>query len=226
MFSTGRWCSSPSRVTASRARAQPAGRDRVLLGPGAGHRRAVATRARGSAARSRACSRTAFSAATHREAYRSAPRPWKPLVRQQRGPVGRHRLRRRDDRGVREDPARGHVALLGDLVAGLPQGAYGAQAAASADPVQAGGTAPRVDPREQLEAAQVRRTPAAPSRPCRPRAPRARASRSSTSTSTSRAAYSSHGLGQRPRRPVDGGVLLLHPVAEHVSTRVARPTRG
>ena len=39
-------------------------------------------------------------------------------------------------------------------------------------------------------------------------------SRSSTRTSTSRAAYSSHGSGQRTGRPVHGRVLLGHPVAE------------
>ena len=40
-------------------------------------------------------------------------------------------------------------------------------------------------------------------------------SRSSRSTSTSSAAYSSHGCGQRARRPVDGRVLLAHAQAEH-----------
>ena len=42
------------------------------------------------------------------------------------------------------------------------------------------------------------------------------ASRSSTSGSTSRAAYSSHGLGQRAGRPVHRRVLLAEPAAEEL----------
>ena len=99
---------------------------------------------------------------------------------QQRAPVGRHRLRRRDDRGVRHDPAGRDVALLGDLVAGLPQRADGAERPAAADPVQARRTAPRVDARRRARSCAGGRTPGAPSRPCRPppaRRPARRAAR-------------------------------------------------
>ncbi len=107
----------------------------------AGRRRAAS----GSAGRSRASRATSFSAADPARGVPLGAAAVEALGGQQRGPVAGHRLRGGDDRGVGEDPARGDVALLGDLVAGLPQRAYGAERAAAADPVQPGGTAPRVD---------------------------------------------------------------------------------
>ncbi len=78
-----------------------------------------------------------------------------PLGGQQRGLVGGHRGGRGDDRRVGQDPARGDVAALGELVAGVPEGAYGGQRAAAADPVQLGGTAPRLGPDGRLEVEEV-----------------------------------------------------------------------
>ena len=142
--------------------------------------------------------------------------------------VGRHRVGGRHDRGVGDDPAGRDVAGAGDLVAGLPQLADGGERAPAADPVQPGGTAPRLDARTAgANAAQVRRTPGAPTRPCRP--PRARAastSRSSTSTSTSSAAYSSHGSGSGRVDQSTAECSLRQPVAEQRLDERGQPDPG
>ena len=134
---------------------------------------------------------------------------------QQRGPVGRHRLRGGDDGGVGEDPAGRDVALLGDLVAGLPQRAYGAERPPAADPVQArtyGATRRRAGSSSKLRrwSNSWRAHSALPA--------------ASSSAASSVAQLDEHldveggvlepRLGQRPGRPVDGRVLLGQPVAE------------
>ncbi len=59
---------------------QPAGGDRVLLGPGAGERRAVAARGPGRQVRLVQLGGLARARRPSGAEYRSAPRPWKPLV--------------------------------------------------------------------------------------------------------------------------------------------------
>ena len=132
-----------------------------------------------------------------------------------------------DDRGVRDDPARGDVAALRDLVAGLPQLLDHAEASGAHGP----GAAPTYDatrrPAVSGRTRAGRRTPGAPTRPCRPPTSSAcRASRSSTRTSTSSAAYSSQaaGSGRVDQSAAECSFFIRWPST--VSTSVARPTRG
>ena len=136
------------------------------------------------------------------------------LGAQQRPPVAGHGGGGRDDRGVGQDAARGHVALAGDLVATLPHGPHQRQRAAAADPVDARRTTPGVDAGDRREAADALELLPGPIVLAGSTSSAASSSRSSSSSSTSRAAYSSQGSRQRTPRPVHRGVLLAQAVPE------------
>ena len=142
-FSAGSRSSSDGRGDGLARQLEPPGRDGVLVGPGPRWRRPVGARG----ARRQLGLREVAYLRQHRDpaagvAVGSAS--VEPLGRLEGGPGRRHRQRGGHDRRVGDDPARRHVALGGDLVAGGPQRAYGAQGPAAADLVQARRTPPLV----------------------------------------------------------------------------------
>ena len=213
MFSTGSPCvlgDGSHRLARER---QPARRDRVLLGPGARQRRPVP--ARGAGRQVGLVHRLHLAQGAHPAGgVALGAAAVEALGGEQRRAVARHRLGGGHDRGVGDDPAGRHVALRGDLVAGLPQGAYGAQRPAAAHPVQAGGTAPGLDAGGLLEGAQVVELLAGPvglaglDQLGGQRVPQL------DEHLDVEGGVLQPRRGQRPRRPVDGRVLLGQPVAQ------------
>ena len=194
--------------------AEPAGGDRVAVGPGAGERRSVGA---GGAGRQLGLvhrrDRPERGDPARGVALRAAA--VEPLHGQQGVPVGGHGLGGGDDRRVGDDPARGDVAALGELVADLPQGSHRTQATAAADPVHPRRTTPRFHARDGLEGEQGLELLPRPlvlagfDELCGQRRPELH-----EHLDVERGVLQPR-LRQRPPRPVDRRVLLLHPPAEH-----------
>ena len=215
-FSTGRSCSLGERLEAGRG---PWRAGRPPPGPGRPRRAAAAVRRtvrpRG-AARPRASCGPSRSASTHwsRVALGARGRgsPWWPAATA---------LSRGIALAASTIAASGMIRpgvtsrRCGDLVAGLPTARVRRPGRAGRGP----GACPRYGATGPAAGRRARRaTRCSNSWRAHSALPvssssRPSTSRSSTSTSTSRAAYSSHGSGQRPRRPVDGRVLLAQAAA-------------
>ena len=180
-------------------------------------RRAVAARGAGRQVAPRASRRPSRRAATQRCGVALGAAAVEALGGQQRRPVGGHRRGGGDDRGVRHDPARASRRAARRSRRGSPTGRAAAPSdAAPAHPVHARTYAATPRPAPPARSRAGGRTPAAPTRPCR----------SSIQLGGQRVAQLDEHLdveggvlqprlGQRPGRPVDGGVLLGMPVAEH-----------
>ena len=224
-FSTGSPCCSASSPSAARARVSR----RAATGSRSAHARGSGgPSVRGARAGRSASSRAATvrSAAIQREAYRSAPRPWNPFTASSASRSRGHGLGGGDDRRVGDDPAGGHVAALGQLVAGLPQRLHRAQAATAADPVHPRRTTPGVHAGRGLEGEQALEL-----------LPRPLVLAGLDQLCGQRLAELHEHLDveggvlqprlrQRPPRPVDRRVLLLHPACRAPSRPEWRGRRG